>query len=263
MDGLSTNSRAGFGFMHDGRVDTLTTFLVDGFALTNNQEIADAIAFLLSFTGSEVPTLFSPPLPSHDVPAAAGRQLTFASATPPPLLLAMTNLAGRGFSRLELVLRGKKNGQTRGWLFRTNTAAFQADRHGEIAPTLAAVIADAVPGNEFTATLVPEGSGRRIALDRDGDGYLDTSEVETGFNPADPTSHPGKIITITKTNATVTLAWQAAPGAIYSIEWSTHLPPADQWNPFAGQVTATASIATFEDPSASADQRFYRVRFQQ
>ncbi|HXJ73388.1 MAG TPA: hypothetical protein VNM37_11060, partial [Candidatus Dormibacteraeota bacterium] len=43
MDGLSTNGRAGFGFMHDGRVDTLTRFLVDGFPQTavNDQTIAN------------------------------------------------------------------------------------------------------------------------------------------------------------------------------------------------------------------------------
>jgi len=71
------------------------------------------------------------PLPSHDVPAAAGRQLTFASPTPPPLLEAMTNLAARGSSRLELVLRGRKNGQTRAWLYRRGTGDFQGDRDHE------------------------------------------------------------------------------------------------------------------------------------
>ena len=41
MDGSITNSRAGFGFLHDGRVDTLTRFLADGFPdrAANNQDI--------------------------------------------------------------------------------------------------------------------------------------------------------------------------------------------------------------------------------
>ncbi|HMJ91308.1 MAG TPA: hypothetical protein VK530_15915, partial [Candidatus Acidoferrum sp.] len=52
MDGSSTNGRAGFGFMHDGRVDTLSRFLNDGFAVVpasfvSNQRIADMVAFLL------------------------------------------------------------------------------------------------------------------------------------------------------------------------------------------------------------------------
>ena len=52
MDGGSTNSLAGFGFMHDGRVDTLTRFLTDGFPAsfdaTNLQKTSDVIAFLLT-----------------------------------------------------------------------------------------------------------------------------------------------------------------------------------------------------------------------
>jgi DNA-binding beta-propeller fold protein YncE len=257
MDGLSTNSRAGFGFMHDGRVDTLTTFLADGFSFTNNQQIADLIAFLLSFTGSDLGSL-DLPLPSHDVPAAAGRQLTFASPTPPPLLEAMTDLAARGSSRLELVLRGKKNGQTRAWLYRRGSGDFQGDRHGETASTLAAVIAQAGPGNEFTATLVPEGSGRRIALDRDGDGYLDTSEIEAGYDPADPASYPGRIASLTKTATNAILTWQAIPGAIYIVERSTNL--IDQWNVVQPAITATATSANYEDISPDDHQRFYRVR---
>jgi DNA-binding beta-propeller fold protein YncE len=36
-------SRSGFGFFHDGRVDTLTSFLQDGFDITSDQDTADII----------------------------------------------------------------------------------------------------------------------------------------------------------------------------------------------------------------------------
>jgi hypothetical protein len=42
----------------------------------------------------------------------------------------------------------------------------------------------------ITYTAVPRGSGARIAIDRDGDGYADGDEVSRGTNPADPNSHP-------------------------------------------------------------------------
>src|SRR6266536_1927902 len=79
MNGSSTNSRAGFGFMHDGRVDTLTRFLVDGFpqVFPTDQEIANMVAFLLCFGGSDIVPV--PANPSQDVPASVGRQVTFAS----------------------------------------------------------------------------------------------------------------------------------------------------------------------------------------
>ena len=50
-DGLTTaskKSRAGFGFFHDGSVDTLERFLSqDMFALRNDREVSDVLAFLL------------------------------------------------------------------------------------------------------------------------------------------------------------------------------------------------------------------------
>src|SRR5687767_14746037 len=62
MSGSDTNGRSGFGFMHDGRVDTLTRYLVDGFPSpsSTDQKIADLLALLLCFTGSDVIT--NPPL---------------------------------------------------------------------------------------------------------------------------------------------------------------------------------------------------------
>ena len=58
--------------------------------------------------------------------------------------------------------------------------------------TLANVIVSAAPGNEYTATLVPEGSGYRMALDRDGDDYFDATEIQVGTSPADPAVYPAE-----------------------------------------------------------------------
>src|SRR6185503_8383841 len=102
-----------------------------------------------------------------------------------------------------------------------------------------------------------EGSGRRIALDRDGDGYLDTSEIEAGYDPADPASHPGRIASLTKTATKAILTWQTIPGATYIVEWSTNL--IDHWNVVQPAITATAATATYEDNSPDDHQRFYRI----
>jgi hypothetical protein len=52
------------------------------------------------------------------------------------------------------------------------------------------VIALAGPGTEITLTLVPEGTGRRLGIDRDDDRYGDATESELGTDPADPADHP-------------------------------------------------------------------------
>jgi hypothetical protein len=266
MDGLSTNSRAGFGFMHDGRVDTLTRFLVDGFPdrATDNQAIADLTAFLMCFNGSDLSS--NPSRPSQNVPAATGRQVTFTSNTPPTLLNEMFSLALRANSRVELVVRGKTNGVMRQWLLRRETQDFQSDRHGELLPTLAAVIVPAAASNPFTAMLVSQGSGTRLALDRDGDGYFDTSEVETGFDPGNPASHPGRIFSATQVQTNIVLRWESAPGARYTVQWSTNFPATPAlplWNSVTPSITNSQPITIYTDaPPPGLARRFYRVRLE-
>ena len=38
--------------------------------------------------------------------------------------------------------------------------------------------------------MLPPGSGKRRAIDRDRDGFSDTIEVDAGSDPADPKSTP-------------------------------------------------------------------------
>ena len=58
------------------------------------------------------------------------------------------------------------------------------------APVLGAMnnqIANVTP---LTFTCTPPGTGVRLGLDRDGDGYADGDEILAHTNPADPSSHP-------------------------------------------------------------------------
>ena len=52
------------------------------------------------------------------------------------------------------------------------------------------VVALAGAGSEITLTLVPEGTGRRLGIDRDDDRYGDATEAGAGTDPADPADHP-------------------------------------------------------------------------
>ena len=172
MDLFHSSSQAGFRFFHDGSVDSLTRFVQDGFDFRDDQETANLLAFLLSFTGSDLPPGSPtdpdrpPGLPSKDVPAAVGKQITVSSPTPVQLVTDMINLALSQTGRVDLVVYGVKSGTNRGWVLDRTTRQFQSDRNGEtISPDGLRLLAD--PNSPLTYTVVPRGSGPRIGVDRD------------------------------------------------------------------------------------------------
>jgi DNA-binding beta-propeller fold protein YncE len=181
FDTQSAESRAGFGFFHDGRADTLSRFLVDGFAFTNNQDIADVVAFLLSFSGGEDFSCGGDS--SHhtpDLPASVGHQVTL---TAPVFSESLSNLfasAERGEYADDIIARGVKDGINRSWA----SSGSLSDRNGERG-YLDDLIALASPDTPLTFTMVPYGTGRRLAIDRDDDGMFDRTELELGSDPLD------------------------------------------------------------------------------
>jgi hypothetical protein len=91
----------------------------------------------------------------------------------------------------DLVVKGTLAGEARGWRYRPTTHDFDSDRLAEAplgGPQLRA--AGLVAGQELTFTCVPPGSGQRIGLDRDDDGFRDRDEIDGGSDPADPLSTP-------------------------------------------------------------------------
>jgi hypothetical protein len=91
----------------------------------------------------------------------------------------------------DLVVKGTLAGEARGWRYRTASNDFQSDRAAEVPLTdhqLRALAA--TPGQELTFTCVPPGSGLRIGIDRDDDGFFDRDELDGGSDPADPLSTP-------------------------------------------------------------------------
>ncbi len=193
MDLLHTNSRSGFGFFHDGSVDTMTRFIQDGFGLTSDQQTADLDAFLFSFTGSDLTpgsvtdVNRSPGVASLDTPASVGRQITISNSPGLALITNMITLANSSTSRVDVIVKGIEGGLPRGWFYNRTNGLFQSDRLAET-ETPAALRAFAATGSEQTYMVVPRGTGWRMGIDRDADGYLDRDELDFGSDPANPFS---------------------------------------------------------------------------
>ncbi|HSS01421.1 MAG TPA: thrombospondin type 3 repeat-containing protein, partial [Kofleriaceae bacterium] len=67
---------------------------------------------------------------------------------------------------------------------------YRPDRKAQ--PAIAeAALRDLALGHPLTYTCVPPGSGLRLAVDRDGDGFWDGDERAAGSDPADAASVPG------------------------------------------------------------------------
>lgn len=202
LEMTQTSNAAGFGFLHDGSVDSLARFVSEPvFSLNSDQDVADLVAFMLSFAGSDLPTgsntnvleLLGPS--GNDTHAAVGTQVTVDDtnrndAEVIALLGQMTAFADGG--AVGLVAKGVQAGLQRGYVY-TGADTFQSDRESETLGTDDLRLA-ADAGAEITFTAVPVGTQERIGVDRDEDGFFDRDELDACSDPADPESTPGSVV---------------------------------------------------------------------
>ena len=199
------DNNAGFGYMHDGSIDSIEHFVgLPVFNVQSDQDIADLTAFMLAFSGSDLPqgsvtNLNEPPGgTSQDTHAAVGFQSTVTdgatlSTAQVNVLVGMLNLAQ--VQEVGVVAKGLVGGLQRGYTFRPSSdgmalnGLFQSDRALE-SITPSNLLLPVTPGSEITLTIVPFGSEDRIGIDRDLDGFFDRDELDAGSDPADPLSIP-------------------------------------------------------------------------
>jgi DNA-binding beta-propeller fold protein YncE len=168
----------GFGFLHDGSIDTIFRFLSAGVFDVTNAEQRRLEEFVMAFDSNMAPIV--------------GQQVTLTSASNTGVLQRADLLVARALAGdCDLVAKATLGGEPRGGLLLA-TGSFQLDRENDPAVADADLRALALtPGQEVTYTCVPPGSGTRIGLDRDGDFFLDSDEVDRGTDPADAADFPG------------------------------------------------------------------------
>jgi hypothetical protein len=121
-----------------------------------------------------------------------GRQTTLVNAATAPntqlqLIQSMLNLAAA--NRVGLVVKGRVNGELRGFAYIAATGLFQSDRAAQVLSP-AELRAMAAPGSELTYTVVPRGSEIRIGIDRDENGVYDGDEPVPCYANCDQSTTP-------------------------------------------------------------------------
>jgi MYXO-CTERM domain-containing protein len=172
----------GFGFLHDGSIDTVFRFLGAGVFNLNGTEQANVEAFVMVF--------------DTDLAPIVGQQVTIDDDSTAAELARLDLLVARagatfplfgvpGATECDLVAHGVVGGEARGFLRQTN-GMFTSDRASEPARTQIELVGLAgVAGQYLTFLCAPPGTGTRLALDRDEDGMRDRDELDMGRSPID------------------------------------------------------------------------------
>jgi hypothetical protein len=82
-----------------------------------------------------------------------------------------------------LVAKGKKNNQSRGWVY-LGGGSWRPDKQADADISQSALLALAGAGSEITFTGVLDGTEMRLGIDRDLDGFRDGDELDAGPIPA-------------------------------------------------------------------------------
>jgi YVTN family beta-propeller protein len=196
---------AGFGILHDGSVDSIERFVAEPvFTVTGDQMVADLTAFMMAFSGSDLPQgtvgngtpngALEPPGPaSKDVPASVGVQTTAGGTlgtTDTALINDMVTRANAATGRVSVIAKGLISGVQRGYKY-NGSGQWKSDKSSEALIPTASLIALAGPASPITFTVVPAGLQTRLGIDRDEDGSLDRDEASVCSDTGDPAVHPG------------------------------------------------------------------------
>ncbi|MCK5941146.1 MAG: beta-propeller fold lactonase family protein, partial [Planctomycetes bacterium] len=169
--------KSGFGFTHDGSIDSLTTFLnLPVFGNWPAQDMDDIVAMLDALDTGTAPLV------------GFERVVTQTNANDPQLAQDMLLLEARALAGdVELTARGTVDGVRLGLLYDPPNDRFVADVPG-LGPWTPQQLQQKAQQGDATLQLlaVSPGSGERLARDRDQDGVLDGVERATSYGAATP-----------------------------------------------------------------------------
>jgi YVTN family beta-propeller protein len=168
----------GFGYTHDGSVDTLFRFVSASLFNIDNSEQSQVEAFMIAFDSDLAPIVGQQITLTATNAGVAGPRIDlmlsrcgtgFASKV-------LTDLNGGPVNECDLIAKLDQGGSPRGYVYDPTGGVFEPDDGGSSITEGALRALAAVPGQEVTYTAVPPGSGYRMGINRDLDSLLDASD---------------------------------------------------------------------------------------
>ncbi|MBL8900734.1 MAG: hypothetical protein JNM84_24090 [Planctomycetes bacterium] len=170
-------SKLGFGFIHDGTIDTLASFLaIPAFNSWPSNRKDDLEQFLLAFDTGTAPAV------------GWQRALDASNASSTGLAADLALLEAQAAARnCDLVAKGRLDGEDLGLHYEQAGNRYRASRAALGTFTRAELLAQAQSGRAtWIFTGVPVGSGRRMGIDRDADNALDGDEGLVAYGAGTP-----------------------------------------------------------------------------
>jgi YVTN family beta-propeller protein len=165
----------GYGYTHDGSVDTLFRFVSASlFDITNNEQ-SQVEAFMIAFDTDLAPIVGQQVTLTSSNAGVAGSRigLMLARCGTDFASKVLVDLNGGPVNECDLIAKLEQGGSARGYLYDAAADEFLPDDGGAAISDAALRALAGTSNQEITYTAVPPGSGFRMGINRDLDNHLD------------------------------------------------------------------------------------------
>jgi YVTN family beta-propeller protein len=176
----------GFGYTHDGSVDTLSRFVSSAVFDINNSEQTRVEAFMIAFDTDLAPIVGQQVTLTSTNSGAVGARIDLMVSRCGTSFdsKVLFDLNGGAVTECDLIAKLSQGGAQRGYLYNPADDDFDPDDGGVALSDQSLRAQAATAGQELPYTAVPPGSGVRMGLDHDEDARLDGSDNCPGLpNP--------------------------------------------------------------------------------
>jgi len=170
IEGHKGEQVRGFGFLHDGVVDTVEHFVESPVFSINPTQEAEIQAFMLAFDSDLAPMVGQQVTLDPNSPATVGLRIDDMVARAGTAFVSP--VLGGAVTECDLVVKGSVGGSPRGWVLELPGGDFADDAGGSIGDAALRLLASSE--GPLTYTCVPPGSGTRLGVNRDRDVFLDS-----------------------------------------------------------------------------------------